>query len=88
MSMRKRYAHSLSVVNAWADRALLHQNDEKITRCLSQCMNGDARRRFAYGFTIEDSWMRLWYCDRMQMIVSESFNFVHVSLENDRHIYI
>ncbi|KAF7795018.1 hypothetical protein EIP86_006162 [Pleurotus ostreatoroseus] len=58
-------------------REYAKENDEKITRCLSQCMNGDARRRFAYGFTIEDSWMRLWYCDRMQMIVSESFNFVH-----------
>ena len=51
----------------------------KITHCMSQCLRRDPRRRFAYGFTIEDTQMRLWFCDRKQIVVSTAFNFVSVS---------
>ncbi|KAF7795020.1 hypothetical protein EIP86_006164 [Pleurotus ostreatoroseus] len=51
-------------------------NATKILRCFAQCMHRDARRRYVYGFTVEDCSMRLWYCDRQQIIVSASFDFV------------
>ncbi len=39
----------------------------------------DARRRFAFGFTIENTSMRLWWCNRGLVVVSTPFNFVRVS---------
>lgn len=46
---------------------------------MSHLMKVDARRRFVYGFTIENTDMRLWYGDRAQILVSEPFNFITVS---------
>ena len=43
-------------------------------------MCSDARRRFVIGFTIEDAIMTLWYCDRSQILLSNEFNFVQVSM--------
>lgn len=43
-------------------------------------MHSDPRRRFLFAFTIENVNMRLWYCDRSQTVVSESFNFITASL--------
>ena len=40
----------------------------------------DPGRRFTFGFSAEDTRMSLWYCDRTQFIVSDSFDFVTVSL--------
>ncbi|KAJ3555679.1 hypothetical protein NM688_g2445 [Phlebia brevispora] len=57
-------------------RRFSNENVIKITRCLSQCMHRDARRRFVYGFTAEDSTMRLWYCDRSRIVASDAFDFV------------
>ncbi|KAJ3555678.1 hypothetical protein NM688_g2446 [Phlebia brevispora] len=54
----------------------LEENITKITQCMSQCMYRDARRRFVYAFTAEDSIMRLWYCDRAQIVCSDTFDFV------------
>ncbi|KAJ3559785.1 hypothetical protein NM688_g130 [Phlebia brevispora] len=51
------------------------ENIIKITRCMSQCVRRDPRRRFMYGFTAEDSTMRLWYWDRAQILASEPFDF-------------
>lgn len=45
---------------------------------MENCMRMDPRRRFVYAFTIEDTAMKLWYCDRAQVLVSEPFNFVEV----------
>ena len=42
-------------------------------------MMKDPRRRFTYAFTVEDTIMRLWYCDRAHFIVSQPFDFVTVS---------
>ncbi|KAI0089643.1 hypothetical protein BDY19DRAFT_1070382 [Irpex rosettiformis] len=33
-------------------------------------------RRFIFGYTIEDTDMRLWFCSRSDLVVSEKFNFV------------
>lgn len=45
-------------------------------------MHRDPRRRFVFAFTVENVNMRLWYCDRSQKLVSESFNFMTVSLSS------
>ncbi|KAJ3557293.1 hypothetical protein NM688_g1550 [Phlebia brevispora] len=43
---------------------------------LSQTMRDDPARRFTYGITMEKFDMRLWYCDRSEVVVSESFNIM------------
>ena len=47
---------------------------------MAKCMNQDARRRFVYGFTIEDCHMRIWFCDRTQILVSTEFDFISVRI--------
>ena len=54
------------------------QNSYKVVHSMSSCMNRDPRRRFAFGYTIETTNMRLWYYDRFQIVVSEPFNFITV----------
>ena len=51
----------------------------RVERCMAHCMRKDPRRRFTYAFTIEDTRMRLWYCDRAHFVVTEPFNFISVS---------
>lgn len=55
------------------------QTITKITELMHKCMGQDPRRRFTYGFTVVDTSMSLWYCDRSQILASEPFNFVSVS---------
>ncbi|KAJ3556307.1 hypothetical protein NM688_g2099 [Phlebia brevispora] len=55
----------------------VEENNRKIAQSLAGCMRNDPRRRFVYGFTAEDANMRLWYCDRTQIVFSTAFNFVH-----------
>lgn len=43
-------------------------------------MREDARRRFAFGITSEDTMMRFWFTSRSAIAVSESFNFMTVSV--------
>ncbi|KAJ3556689.1 hypothetical protein NM688_g1886 [Phlebia brevispora] len=52
------------------------QNIWKISLSMTNCMRRDPRRRFVYGFTIEDTDMRLWYFDRSQIIASQPYNFI------------
>ncbi|KAF7790444.1 hypothetical protein EIP86_001399 [Pleurotus ostreatoroseus] len=51
-------------------------DDRKMAFNLAHCTNDDPRRRFALGFTIEDTEMRLWFCCREKVCVSEPFNFL------------
>lgn len=44
-----------------------------------QQLREDPRRRFALAYTIEDAEMRLWFCNRSEMLVSTPFNFITVS---------
>lgn len=44
-----------------------------------QQLREDPRRRFALAYTIEDAEMRLWFCNRSEMLVSTTFNFITVS---------
>ena len=55
------------------------QNMRKVTRAMAKCMLKDPRRRFTYGYTIEYSEMRLWYCDRANIVMSQAFDFTSVS---------
>ncbi|KAJ3558267.1 hypothetical protein NM688_g1024 [Phlebia brevispora] len=54
----------------------VEDNVQKVTESMARCMRNDARRRFVYAFTVEDTNMKLWYGDRSQILVSESFNFI------------
>ena len=40
----------------------------------------DPRRRFMFGYTIENSHMELWFCDRTQVLVSSAIDWISVSL--------
>ncbi|KAL5479069.1 hypothetical protein ACEPAI_2357 [Sanghuangporus weigelae] len=47
----------------------------KLIFSLQQIMALDACRRFTFGFTIENISMRLWFCSRALVLVSEPFDF-------------
>ncbi|KAJ3557298.1 hypothetical protein NM688_g1546 [Phlebia brevispora] len=49
-------------------------NVVKVTSSMHNCLRKDPCRRFTLGFTIENTTMRLWYCDRSQIVCSEPFN--------------
>ena len=53
-------------------------------------MQEDPRRRFVYAFTIENTTMRVWLCDRSEVLVSEPFDFMRVSprLAGDVRLYV
>lgn len=53
---------------------------------MTRCMHFDPSRRFTFAYTIEDTNMRLWFCDRAQIVASEAFNFIKVSLFQPRRI--
>ncbi|KAJ3541551.1 hypothetical protein NM688_g6067 [Phlebia brevispora] len=54
----------------------VQDNIKKVTKSMARCFHQDPRRRFIYAFTIENTSMRLWFCDRTQIVVSEPFNFI------------
>ena len=54
------------------------QNYEKVIWSMNYIMQEDARRRFVYGFTIENVSMRLWFCSRSEVLVTKDFNFMKV----------
>ena len=60
-------------------KLLLAQNMKKIVYAMANCIRDDPRRRFTYGYTIEGSDMRLWYCDRARIVTTQSFDFTSVS---------
>ncbi|KAF9806331.1 hypothetical protein IEO21_08711 [Rhodonia placenta] len=49
---------------------------QKIVWSMHHCMREDARRRFTYGLTIENKTMRMWFCSRTELLVSEPINFI------------
>lgn len=53
---------------------------------MARCINFDLSRRFNFAYTIENTNMRLWFCDRAQIVASESFNFITVSILRIRRI--
>lgn len=49
-----------------------------VTDKMVNCFQHDLRRRFVFGFGINNTDMRLWFCDRSRFLVSEPFNFLTV----------
>ncbi len=43
-------------------------------------MKEDPRRRRVFGFTIENTQMRVWMMNRAEVVVSEPFNFITVRI--------
>lgn len=50
------------------------QNAKKVLWSLAHIMNHDPCRRFVFGFTIENLWLRVWFCDRAGFLVSDLVN--------------
>ena len=44
------------------------------------CAMQDVRRRFMFGFTIENTGMELWFCDRTQVVVSSAMDWITVGV--------
>ncbi|OSD06923.1 hypothetical protein PYCCODRAFT_1431118 [Trametes coccinea BRFM310] len=53
----------------------MHDDAQKVLWGLNTIMREDPRRRFAYGFTIENTTTRFWFCDRSQIISTQPFSF-------------
>ncbi|KAI0341450.1 hypothetical protein BDW22DRAFT_1430104 [Trametopsis cervina] len=62
----------------------INDNNAKIIWSLKHCMRETVQRRFVFGYTIEDASMRLWFCSRADLFVSEQFNFI---TDHDELIY-
>ncbi|KAI0088535.1 hypothetical protein BDY19DRAFT_906557 [Irpex rosettiformis] len=54
----------------------LQDDIKKICWNMYQVMKEDPRRRFVFGFTVENSQMRVWLMSRAEVIVSQPFNFI------------
>ncbi|KAJ3557297.1 hypothetical protein NM688_g1545 [Phlebia brevispora] len=53
-----------------------HDNAIKVTMSMLNCMRRDPCRRFTFGFTVENTSMKLWFCDRTQLLCSTPFDFI------------
>ena len=54
------------------------QNNAQVLWDMMQPLRDDPSRRFVFGFTVEDTGIRIWICDRAGAVVSEEFDFVRV----------
>lgn len=54
------------------------QNISKVLWHMAYIMANDPARRFTFGVTIEDTNMRLWFCDRSGFVASDVFNYTQV----------
>ncbi|KAF7799147.1 hypothetical protein EIP86_010378 [Pleurotus ostreatoroseus] len=54
----------------------IDENVEKVTHSMAKLMFENPGRRFAIGFSIENVNMRIWFCDRRNILVSQSFHFI------------
>ncbi|EED77333.1 predicted protein [Postia placenta Mad-698-R] len=54
----------------------LWQDVRKVIWSMHHCMREDARRRFTYGLTIENRTMRMWFCSRIELLVSKPLDFM------------
>ncbi|KAF7790438.1 hypothetical protein EIP86_001393 [Pleurotus ostreatoroseus] len=52
------------------------ENEEQEAWNLYMCMLEDPRRERVFGFTVENTQMRLWYCSRVDLLISTAFNFM------------
>ncbi|KAF7790467.1 hypothetical protein EIP86_001422 [Pleurotus ostreatoroseus] len=61
-----------------ADGGIKYHNEvvKQVLGVMCQIMRDEPRRRFVYGFTIENCRMRLWYIDRSEVVVSSPFDIM------------
>lgn len=57
----------------------IDQDSKKVLWNMHQTLRDDPRRRFTFGFTIENRTMRIWFCSRAEILVSQPFDFIAVS---------
>ncbi|OCB90611.1 hypothetical protein A7U60_g2129 [Sanghuangporus baumii] len=62
-------------------------NGLKLLHSLQHVMTLDACRRFVFGFTVENTSMRLWFASRAKVLVTEKFNFTR-SVNVVAHIFL
>ncbi|KAF8969579.1 hypothetical protein BDZ97DRAFT_1794033 [Flammula alnicola] len=62
-----------------------NDNVEKVLWSMQQIMRIDARRRFTFGLTTENTTTRVWFCSRQTVIVSQPFDFMK---DHDVFIYL
>ena len=58
------------------------QNANRIIHNIQRIMARDPCRRLAFGITVEDTSIRLWFCSRSTPVVSEAFDFAAVSISH------
>ena len=52
----------------------------KVLWSMQHIMHNDPRRRATFGMTIENFMIRIWFCCRSTVVVSERFDFMAVRL--------
>ncbi|KDQ20883.1 hypothetical protein BOTBODRAFT_50929 [Botryobasidium botryosum FD-172 SS1] len=59
-------------------RTLLNWEDnvKKILWSMAYIMANDCCRRFTFGVTVDNTAMRLWFCDRSGFVISDRFDFL------------
>ena len=60
--------------------SLIFQKVLEILWSLHHMMNVDRRRRFAFGATIENTDLRIWFCCRQIVFVTHRFDFLEVNI--------
>ncbi|KAF7799156.1 hypothetical protein EIP86_010387 [Pleurotus ostreatoroseus] len=53
-----------------------YDDASKVMGSMQHCLCDDVARRFTYGFTIENTTMKMWYASRGFVFVSVGFNFI------------
>lgn len=46
---------------------------------MNNVMCSDPRRRFTFGFTAENTTMRIWFCSRLTVVATQPFDYFKVS---------
>ncbi|KAI0701179.1 hypothetical protein BC835DRAFT_1440239 [Cytidiella melzeri] len=65
----------------------INDNVSKILWSFNHIMREDPCRRFVVGYTIENTDMRLWFCSRSDILVTEAFHFLN-DHENLAHFFL
>ncbi|KAL5520221.1 hypothetical protein ACEPAG_9434 [Sanghuangporus baumii] len=75
---KARWWYDIALTMEFKKKACLKDRNENVSKLMfniQQTMALDPSRRFTFGFTIENTSMRLWFCSRATPVVSEEFKF-------------
>jgi hypothetical protein len=69
------------IIDDVGDSVLTYEivHPERAKDSVEPAMRNDVCRRSTFGFTIENTKMRIWLCRRSMVVVTEPLNFVDVS---------